>query len=91
MRGHAASNAFALAHHFGTQSRDGATIRAVGAVPLRQIVGYEITEIREAALSLLAPRSSARATGLGGKIFLRSEMTVKAAMRETEPSFNVSA
>src|SRR5260370_10173293 len=85
MRGHAATHPFALPRHLGAQSRDRTAIRPVGSGPLRQVVGYEIVQIREPALSLGAPLECTRHR-LGGKIVLRSEMTVEAAMREAGTS-----
>ena len=69
MRGHAAARVFALPRHLGAQSRDGAAIRPVGSVPFRQVVGYDIVQVREMALSFGAPLECTRHR-FGGKLVL---------------------
>ena len=58
-----------LPRHLGIQSRDGAAIRPVGSVPLRQVVGYDIVQVSEMALSFGAPLECTRHR-FGGKLVL---------------------
>lgn len=62
------TDALVPARNVGAQRRDGAAIRSIGAVPLRQVVGHRIVKICEAA-SFSMPRCNARITSAARSSF----------------------
>src|SRR5690349_18339161 len=81
MRRQSTAKAGALARDISAQSCNGTTVRAIGAVPVGQIVGDEIAQIPKPALCLGGALQGPN-HGLGRQVLLRSKMTVEATMCE---------